>query len=80
TDIQGLEYHFCDMYFNVAFTRDVITALQMYIKIDGITPQILEEALAQSKKARFEILDVIEATIPEVRPYLAPTAQKIYTI
>jgi len=52
----------------------------MDIKIDGITPQILEEALAQAKKARFEILDVIEATIPEVRPDLAPTAPKIDTI
>lgn len=68
------------MDFKVAGTRDGITALQMDIKIDGITPQILEEALAQAKKARFEILDVIEATIPEVRPDLAPTAPKIDTI
>jgi polyribonucleotide nucleotidyltransferase len=80
TDIQGLEDHFGDMDFKVAGTRDGITALQMDIKIDGITPQILEEALAQAKKARFEILDVIEATIPEVRPDLAPTAPKIDTI
>jgi len=80
TDIQGLEDHFGDMDFKVAGTRDGITALQMDIKIQGITAEILTEALAQAKKARFEILDVIEATIPEVRPELAPTAPKIDTI
>ena len=68
------------MDFKVAGTRDGITALQMDIKIQGITAEILTEALAQAKKARFEILDVIEATIPEVRPELAPTAPKIDTI
>ena len=68
------------MDFKVAGTRDGITALQMDIKIQGITAEILAEALAQAKKARFEILDVIEATIPEVRPELAPTAPKIDTI
>ena len=80
TDIQGLEDHFGDMDFKVAGTREGITALQMDIKIQGITAEILTEALAQAKKARFEILDVIEATIPEVRPELAPTAPKIDTI
>lgn len=80
TDIQGLEDHFGDMDFKVAGTRDGITALQMDIKIQGITAEILTEALAQAKKARFEILDVIEATIPEVRLELAPTAPKIDTI
>lgn len=80
TDIQGLEDHFGDMDFKVAGTRDGITALQMDIKIEGITPQILEEALAQAKKARFEILDVIEEEIAEPRPQLAPTAPKIDTI
>lgn len=80
TDIQGLEDHFGDMDFKVAGTREGITALQMDIKIEGITPQILEEALAQAKKARFEILDVLHEAIPEVRPELAPTAPKIDTI
>ncbi len=80
TDIQGLEDHFGDMDFKVAGTREGITALQMDIKIEGITPQILEEALAQAKKARFEILDVLHTAIPEVRPQLAPTAPKIDTI
>lgn len=80
TDIQGLEDHFGDMDFKVAGTRAGITALQMDIKISGITPEILEEALAQAKKARFEILDLIEATIPAPRPELAPTAPKIDSI
>ena len=80
TDIQGLEDHFGDMDFKVAGTREGITALQMDIKIEGITPQILEEALAQAKKARFEILDVIEKVIPAPRLELAPTAPKIDTI
>lgn len=80
TDIQGLEDHFGDMDFKVAGTREGITALQMDIKIEGITPQILKEALAQAKKARFEILDLIEATIPAPRAQLAPTAPKNDTI
>ena len=77
TDIQGLEDHFGDMDFKVAGTRDGITALQMDIKIQGITPEILEQALAQARKARFEILDVITACIPEPRKELAPSAPKI---
>lgn len=80
TDIQGLEDHFGDMDFKVAGTRQGITALQMDIKISGITPAILEEALAQAKVARFEILDVIESMIAEPRPELAPTAPKIDSV
>ena len=80
TDIQGLEDHFGDMDFKVAGTREGITALQMDIKIEGINPQILEEALEQAKKARFEIIDTIEATISTPREELAPTAPKIDTI
>ncbi|MCE2228224.1 polyribonucleotide nucleotidyltransferase [Streptococcus thermophilus] len=80
TDIQGLEDHFGDMDFKVAGTRLGITALQMDIKISGITPAILEEALAQAKVARFEILDVIESAIAEPRSELAPTAPKIDSI
>lgn len=80
TDIQGLEDHFGDMDFKVAGTRLGITALQMDIKISGITPAILEEALAQAKVARFEILDVIESAITEPRSELAPTAPKIDSI
>ncbi|CAD0142177.1 polynucleotide phosphorylase (PNPase) [Streptococcus thermophilus] len=80
TDIQGLEDYFGDMDFKVAGTRLGITALQMDIKISGITPAILEEALAQAKVARFEILDVIESAIAEPRSELAPTAPKIDSI
>lgn len=80
TDIQGLEDHFGDMDFKVAGTRLGITALQMDIKISGITPAILEEALAQAKVARFKILDIIESAIAEPRSELAPTAPKIDSI
>src|SRR5699024_3740130 len=80
TDIQGLEDHFGDMDFKVAGTREGITALQMDIKIEGITPHILQEALAQAKKARFEILDLIDATISEPRAQLVSIASKIDTI
>ena len=76
TDIQGMEDHLGDMDFKVAGTRDGITALQMDIKIDGINRQILEEALAQAKKARFEILDVIEAQISEPREEVSKYAPK----
>lgn len=74
------EDHFGDMDFKVAGTREGITALQMDIKIEVDYTANLEEALAQAKKARFEILDLIEATIPAPRAELAPTAPKIDTI
>lgn len=80
TDIQGLEDHFGDMDFKVAGTREGITALQMDIKIQGITPEILAEALAQANVARMQILDVIEATIAAPRTELAPSAPKIDTL
>ena len=80
TDIQGLEDHLGDMDFKVAGTKDGITALQMDIKIEGITEQILTEALAQAKKARMEILDVITATIAEPRAELSKYAPKIEMI
>ena len=76
TDIQGLEDHLGDMDFKVAGSRDGITALQMDIKIDGINKQILKEALAQAKKARMQILDKIEETIPEPRKEVSKYAPK----
>ena len=76
TDIQGMEDHFGDMDFKVAGTRDGITALQMDIKIDGINREILKEALAQAKKARFEILDVIEKQISKPREDVSKYAPK----
>ena len=79
TDIQGMEDHLGDMDFKVAGTRDGITALQMDIKIAGITKQILKEALAQAKKARYQILDVIAAQIPEPRKEVSKYAPKMET-
>ena len=76
TDIQGLEDHLGDMDFKVAGTRDGICALQMDIKIKGITKDILKEALAQAKVARMQILDVIEAQIPEPRKEVSKYAPK----
>ena len=80
TDIQGLEDHLGDMDFKVAGTKDGITALQMDIKIQGITEQILTEALAQAKKARMEILANLTATIAEPAKELSPYAPKIVMI
>ena len=80
TDIQGLEDHLGDMDFKVAGTRKGITALQMDIKIEGITKEILEEALVQAKKARLEIIDNIEEEIPEPRKELSKYAPKIESI
>lgn len=76
TDIQGMEDHLGDMDFKVAGTRDGITALQMDIKIDGINREILKEALAQAKKARLEILDVIEKQIDKPREDVSKYAPK----
>ena len=79
TDIQGLEDHMGDMDFKVAGTAKGITALQMDIKIKGITKEILKEALAQAKKARLEILEVMHDCIKEPRKELSPYAPKIET-
>jgi polyribonucleotide nucleotidyltransferase len=77
SDIQGLEDHFGDMDFKVAGTKDGITALQMDIKIDGLTEDILREALAQAKEGRLEILNHMLSTIPTVREELSPYAPKV---
>ena len=77
TDIQGLEDHMGDMDFKVAGSRKGITALQMDIKIKGVTEKILKEALAQAKEARLEILDVMEFVLPEPREELSKYAPKI---
>ena len=80
TDIQGLEDHMGDMDFKVAGTRSGICAMQMDIKIKGVSREILSEALAQAKKARMQILDVMENVIPEPRKELSKYAPKIKTI
>ena len=80
TDIQGLEDHLGDMDFKVAGTAKGITALQMDIKIQGITEAILTEALEQAKKARAEILNELISTLAEPRKELSPYAPKIELI
>ena len=77
TDIQGLEDHMGDMDFKVAGTKEGICALQMDIKIKGVTKAILKEALEQAKKARMEILDVMTGVLPGPREELSPYAPKI---
>lgn len=80
TDIQGLEDHLGDMDFKVAGTRDGITALQMDMKIAGITREVLEESLQNAKLARMQILDVIEDAIKEPRSDLSQYAPRIFSI
>ena len=77
TDIQGMEDHFGDMDFKVAGTKDGITALQMDIKIDGLSKAILEEALAQAHKARHEIMEVMVGAIAVSREDVSKYAPKI---
>ena len=79
TDIQGLEDHLGDMDFKVAGTKNGICALQMDIKIKGITKEILKEALEQAKKARLQILDVITNQIAEPRKEVSKYAPKTMT-
>ncbi|MFC4184554.1 polyribonucleotide nucleotidyltransferase [Saccharococcus thermophilus] len=80
TDIQGIEDHLGDMDFKVAGTRKGVTALQMDIKIKGLTREILEEALLQARKGRMEILDHMMQTISEPRKELSKYAPKILTM
>ena len=77
TDIQGPEDHHGDMDFKVAGTKKGITAIQMDVKIEGISEKILEETLEQGKKARLQILEKIEKTIAEPRKELSPHAPRI---
>ncbi len=80
-DIQGVEDFYGDMDFKVAGTKEGITAIQMDIKIDGLTPEIIKQAFAQTKEARNYILDeVILKAIPEPRAELSKYAPKIYTM
>jgi polyribonucleotide nucleotidyltransferase len=80
TDIQGIEDAMGDMDFKVAGTRAGVTALQMDIKIRGLSREIFREALAQAREARLRVLDVIERTIAQPRPDLSPYAPRILTI
>ncbi len=80
TDIQGAEDHLGDMDFKVAGSRDGITALQMDIKITGVTQQIMRDALEQAKRAREFILDKMLDVIPESRAELSDNAPRITTV
>ena len=80
TDIQGLEDHIGDMDFKVAGTGQGVTALQMDIKVKGVTFQIMETALEQAREARLHILDKMREAIPEVRATMSPYAPKIVRI
>lgn len=80
TDIQGMEDHLGDMDFKVAGTAKGVTALQMDIKIEGLSREILEEALQQAKKGRMQILESMLATISEPRKQLSTYAPKILTM
>ncbi|MDH7499941.1 MAG: polyribonucleotide nucleotidyltransferase [candidate division NC10 bacterium] len=80
TDIQGLEDHLGDMDFKVAGTREGVTALQMDIKVGGVTQEILQRALQQAKEARLFVLDEMNRVISEPRESLSPYAPRIITI
>jgi polyribonucleotide nucleotidyltransferase len=80
TDIQGVEDNLGDMDFKVAGTRDGITALQMDIKVKGITHEILAQALEQAREARLFVLDKMLAVLPKPRSEMSPYAPRITTI
>ncbi len=80
SDIQGLEDHFGDMDFKVAGTKDGITAMQMDVKIDGLTPGILGKAIAQAKNSRMFILGKMLEVIKEPRAEMSPYAPRIITL
>ncbi|MEE9240436.1 MAG: polyribonucleotide nucleotidyltransferase [bacterium] len=80
TDIAGVEDHSGDMDFKVAGTREGITALQMDIKVKGVTSKIMAEALEQAKVARLHVLDEMLATLPETRKDISPHAPRIITV
>jgi len=80
TDILGLEDALGDMDFKVAGTRDGVTSIQMDIKVDGLTTEILQEALQRARKARMHILDIMDGTIAEPRTELSQYAPRIISI
>ena len=80
SDIQGPEDHYGDMDFKVAGTKDGITAIQLDVKVDGIAPSILKEALGRAKTARLKILDTIVGEIATPRASISPNAPMILTI
>jgi polyribonucleotide nucleotidyltransferase len=79
TDIQGPEDHHGDMDFKAAGTENGLTAIQMDVKVSGVTVEILEKTLAQAKEARLQILKIMTAVLPEPRKELSPFAPRIIT-
>jgi len=80
TDIAGAEDHYGDMDFKVAGTREGITALQMDIKVGGVSIPMMREALAQARKARLQILDTMEGTINTARTTISPYAPHLFML
>jgi polyribonucleotide nucleotidyltransferase len=80
TDIAGAEDHYGDMDFKVAGTREGVTALQMDIKVSGISIAMMREALAQARKARLEILDIMDATISKARDTMSVYAPRLFQL
>ena len=80
TDIAGAEDHYGDMDFKVAGTRQGITALQMDIKVGGVSVDMMREALAQARKARIEILDIMEKTISTARAQISTYAPQLHML
>ena len=80
TDIQGPEDHHGDMDFKAAGTRDGITAVQMDVKIAGLTPEMLHDVLEQARKSRLQILDLMDSVISKPRPELSPWAPRVNII
>lgn len=80
TDIQGIEDHSGGMDFKVAGTADGVTALQLDVKVSGLTLEICQETFTRAKKARLEILEKMNQVIPAPRPELSPYAPRIYTL
>ena len=80
SDIQGLEDHYGDMDFKVAGTKDGITAMQMDVKIDGLTPAMLSVAIAQAKEGRMHIMGKMLEVLPEPRTVMSPYAPRIITL
>ena len=80
TDIQGPEDHYGDMDFKIAGTRNGVTAIQLDVKVEGVSIKILGEAMIQAKVARVQIIDKIEKEIPKPRENISPNAPKILII
>jgi polyribonucleotide nucleotidyltransferase len=80
TDLQGPEDHYGDMDFKVAGTRDGVNAIQLDVKIGGLTEKMVRETLAQAREARMHILDFMESVIPAARPEISEFAPRVYRI